>query len=183
MTDIDQSVELDADNDGGGKRSSKRLIMIIGIAVLLLGIGGGVWFFLLGGKAMLLGGGAVKTVEAPLPTFYEMKPVVITVTSKQGPSHFVQLGASLQLADASGSEMIAAVLPRLQDAIRQTVLTFKSEELQTPEGVERLRTGLLPRLNEVLEHALGHERLAKATGGKPGGKPIENLYFSSLIVE
>src|SRR5689334_13643990 len=166
MTDIDQGVDLE--EAPAAKGSSKRLLMIVGGALLLLGIGGGAWFFLLGGKAMLMGGGGpAKPVEAPLPTFYDLKPVVVTVTSKQGPSHFVQLGVSLQLADSSGSEMLAALLPKIQDAIRQTVLTFKSEELQTPEGVERLRAAMLPRLNEMLAQALGHERLEKASGGKP----------------
>lgn len=182
MTDVDQSVALELE---GGERPAKgksKLLMIVVAAVLLLGIGGAVWFFLFGGKAMVFGE-AAKPVEAPLPTFYDMKPIVVTVTSKQGPSHFVQLGTSLQLADAAGSEMIAAILPKIQDAIRQTVLTFKSEELQTPEGIERLRTALLPRLNEVLAQAVGPERLEKATRGKHGGKAIENLYFSSLIVE
>ena len=182
MTDIDQSVELELEERGGGKRASTKLIVIVGAALLLLAIGGGVWFFLLGGRAMLLGGPG-RPVEAPLPTFFEIKPFVVTVTSKQGPSHFVQLGISLQLASTNASEMVGAVLPKLQDATRQVVLLFKAEDLQTPEGVERLRAAILPRVNEVLAQALGPERMEKAAGGKPGGRVIENLYFGSLIVE
>ncbi len=180
MTDIDQGVELGLDEDKPATGGMKRWLMIGGGAVLLLVLGAAGWYFLLGGKEHLAG---AKPVEAPLPSFLDLKPLVVTVPSRNGPSHFVQLGASFQLTDAAGGEMITAVLPKVQDAMRQVLLTFKSEDLQTPEGIDKARAAMLAKVNAILVQVLGHERVVKATGGKPDAPVVQAIYFATLIIE
>lgn len=177
MTDIDAATDID-DERGGG---SMKLILILVAAVLLVVAGGGAaWWFLLGGKAHFSG---PAKIEAPLPYFLAMKPFVISVGSNAGSARFVQMGPTMQLPGAAAGELITAVLPQVQDIIRQTVLSFKSDELQNAAGINKLRTALLAKLNELLVQVLGPERIDRANGGKPDLPLVQNVYFPTLVVE
>lgn len=184
MSDVDQALDLDVEDDEARprKRSLMKLaVMALAGLLVLAGAGGGVWYFLLGGKAYLSGG--TKKAEAPLPYFLEMKPFVVSVPSKAGPSRFVQLGLSLELAGADSGTLITAVLPQVQDSIRQTVLGFKADDLQDQASLERVRTAILANLNKALLTDLGAERIGKAAPGKPTDAMVHAIYFSQLIVE
>jgi flagellar basal body-associated protein FliL len=181
MADIDQAATLDV----GGSRGRGGLMKwaIIGVAVLvLLGAGGAVWYFFLGGREHFAPKPA-KEVEAPLPFFLDLKPFVVSMPSSTGASHFVQIGVSLQLPRAAASEMVNALLPELQDAMRQVLLGFKSEDLQNPDGVNKVRGVMIDRLNKLMGVVLGHDRVAKLTEGSPDGAFVQNVLFTTLIVE
>lgn len=177
MTDIDQSVDLDVEAPNSRKGKMKLYIIVLS-AVLLLGAAAGAAYFFLFARAP-----AEKKVEAPLPTFLTLKPFVVTVPSKAGPSHFVQLGVSFQFSAGDASNLVNAVLPKVQDAMRQTLLTFKAEDLQTPEGLEKARMAILAAVNKALVAELGRDRIDKANGGKPGSPLVKNVFFPTLVVE
>jgi flagellar basal body-associated protein FliL len=181
MTDIDQGASLALGEPRGGG-SLLKWVLIAVIVLIVLMAGAGVWYFLLGGKEHFAPK-EPKEVEAPLPYFQELKPFVVSVPSKSGTPHFVQLGISLQLPRAAGGEMITAVLPEIQDAMRQTLLTFRSDDLQNPEGVNNVRQAMIKHLNEVLVRVLGPERIAKVTAGQPTPDFVQNILFATLIVE
>lgn len=157
--------------------------MLIGLVVLLL-IGGGaaVWYFFLGGSSHF-SPQQQKAAEAPLPFFLDLKPLVVSLPSGTGTPHFVQLGVSLQLPRAAAGDMVTAVLPEIQDAMRQTLLGFKTDDLQSPDGVNKVRKAMTEHLNEVMTRVLGPERVAKMTDGTGNGAFVENILFSTLIVE
>lgn len=181
MTDIDQAAALDLDEPRG--RSPLVKWGLIGVVVLaLIGGGGAVWYFFLGGAAHF-GSQQAKQVEAPLPYFMDLKPFVVTLGSSTGTSHFVQLGISLQLPRTAAGEMVTAILPEIQDAMRQILLGFKSEDLQSPDGVNKVRKVMKVRLNEVMVRVLGPERIAKLTDGTGSNEFIQNILFGTLIVE
>ncbi|HEY1795499.1 MAG TPA: flagellar basal body-associated FliL family protein [Stellaceae bacterium] len=185
MTDVNQALDLDVEEEDANPRkpSLMKLIVMALVGLLVLGgAGGAVWYFVLGGKASLSGGGN-KKVEAPLPYFLEMKPIVVSVPSKAGPSRFVQIGLGLELAGADSGTLITAILPQVQDAIRQTVLGFKSEDLQDQASLEKVRSALLTNLNKTLLTDLGAERIEKAAPGKPTNAMVHAIYFQQLIVE
>jgi flagellar FliL protein len=181
MSDIDQTAGLDL----GEPRARSGLVKwgLIGIAVLLLlGAGGAAWYFFLGGREHFSPQQS-KAVEAPLPYFLELKPFVVTMSSSGGTAHFVQLGVSLQLPRAEAGEMVTALLPEIQDSIRQTLLGFKSDDLQSSDGINRVRQVMRRDLNELLASVLGPERMAKLTAGSPSGAFVQNILFATLIVE
>ena len=60
------------------------------------------------------------------------------------------MGLSLELPSPSAGDLVTAILPQVQDAIRQTVLGFKSDDLQTPEGLEKVRAAMIADLNRTL---------------------------------
>ena len=80
---------------------------------------------------------------------------MISVPSSDGASHFIQFGPNLQLPSASAGEVVTSVLPQLQDAMRQTVLGFKADDLQTADGINKMRAAMLTRVNEELLRLLG----------------------------
>jgi flagellar protein FliL len=181
MTDIDQAGALDLDEPEG--RSPLLKWGLIGIVVLTLLAGGGAaWYFFLGGREHFHAQ-KPKEAEAPLPYFLELKPFVVSMSSTAGNSHFVQLGMSLQLPRVAAGEMVTAVLPEIQDATRQTLLLFKTDDLQNPDGVNKVRKALVERLNAVINRVLGADRVAKLTDGSPNGAFVQNILFSTLIVE
>jgi flagellar protein FliL len=182
MTDIDQDSALDLDDEPSG-RSPLVKWGLIGVVVLaLLGTGGAGWYFFLGGREYFAPRQA-KEVEAPLPYFLDLKPFVVSMPSSSGTPHFVQLGVSLQLPRSAAGEMVTAILPEIQDAMRQTLLGFKSDDLQTPDGVNRVRKAMTEHLNEVMTRVLGSERVAKLTSGAPNSAFVQNVLFATLIVE
>src|SRR5579863_6143965 len=181
MADIDQAGAFDLDEPRG--RSPLLKWGIIALAVLvLLGAGGAVWYFFLGGKEHF-SPQQKKEVEAPLPYYLEVKPIVVSMPSSSGTTRFVQVGLSLQLPRPAAGEMVSALLPEVQDSVRQTLLAFKSDDLQTPEGVDRVRKAMIKHLNEVLGTVLGPDRMGKLTAGSPDGAFVQNILFPTLIVE
>ena len=186
MTDIDQGAALDLEEEeapgGGGRSKLKFYGMILAGVLLVAGAGGAAWYFLLGGRDVLFPPEA-KKVETPLPYFFEMKPFVVTISSRSGPARFVQLGLSLEMPSAAAGDLVTAILPLVQDAMRETVLGFKSEDLQSPEGIGKLRAALMTTVSRTLVKNLGAERIEKVNPGKPPESLVGNIYFSQLIVE
>jgi len=177
MTDIDQAAGLDLDEPRGRSPLIKWGLIIV-VVLVLLGGAGAAWYFFLGGR----GAQQAKAVEAPLPYYMELKPFVVSLPNNNGTPHFVQLGVSLQLPQLAAGEMVTAVLPQIQDAMRQTLLAFKTDDLQTPDGVNKVRKVMIDHLNDTVTRALGPERVAKATEGV-GGPFVQNVLFGTLIVE
>ena len=179
MTDIDQGAALDL---GEPRRRGSLLTWVLIALVVLLLLGGGgfaAWFFFLGGN----GPKAPKEVEAPLPYFMDLKPFVVSLPNANGSPHFVQLGISLQLPRSAAGEMVTAVLPEFQDAMRQTLLGFRTDDLQTPAGVDKVRKAMTDHLNVTATRVLGPERIAKLTTGAPSPAFVQNVLFATLIVE
>jgi flagellar protein FliL len=177
MSDIDEGAALELDEEPEGRRSLFKWGLIAFAVVALLGAGGGAWYFFLGGR------GAPKAVEVPLPYFLDLKPFVVSIPSNAGTPQFVQLGVSLQLPGASAGEMINALLPEVQDAMRETLLSFKSDDLKNTDGVNKVRGAMTKHLNDILGGVLGSERMTKLTAGSPNGALVQNIMFPTLIVE
>lgn len=182
MTDIDQAAALDLDDEPRGRSPLLKWVLVVLVVLLLVIAGAAVWYFFLGGREHVSPQQA-KQVEAPLPFFLDLKPFVVSLPSNGGTPHFVQLGISLQLPRAGAAAMVSAVLPEIQDAMRQTLLGFKSDDLQTPAGVDRVRKAMTEHLNEVMVRVLGPERIAKLTEDTGNPAFVQNILFSTLIVE
>jgi len=181
VSDVEQSATFDLGEPRG--RSSLLKWGLFGlVGLVVLGAGGAVWYLFLGGREHFFPP-AAKEAEAPLPYFMEVKPIVVSMPSKSGTMHFVQVGVSLQLPRPAAGEMVGALLPEVQDSMRQTLLAFKSEDLQTPEGVDNMRRIMIQHLNDTMAVVLGAERVAKLTAGSPNGAFVQNVLFSTLIIE
>ena len=105
------------------------------------------------------------------------------MVSGAGAPHFVQLGLNLTLSGASAGTAVTAVLPEVQDAMRQTVLAYKVDDIVTPAGVDKMRAAMIENANRVLLQRLGAERVKRLSGSEPNSGVVQNIYFSTLIVE
>jgi flagellar basal body-associated protein FliL len=159
--------------------SWKLIGIVLPVFAVAAGVGG--YFFLF--ESSNSGNEKISINELPLPSYVTLKPFVVTMTNTAGTPHFVQLGVDLNLSDAAAGNMVAAVLPEVQDAFRQTLLRFQVDDIVTAEGVDKMRAALLASVNQVLLQRLGAERFKRLSGGEPTGGVVRNIYFSTLIVE
>lgn len=163
--------------DAPKKRGKLKLLIIIVLALVILG-GGGAYFFLFAGSKEPA---KAKEIAPAQPFFVEVKPFVVTVKAADGSMHYVQLALSLKVPNEEAVAAAGTVMPEIQDMIRQAVLGFKIDDLQTPEGVNKLRVAVTTGSNGVLLRALGGKKLDEL-GGK-AGLLVSNVYFQNLVIE
>ena len=152
------------------------------IAVLVIGIGacaGAAYWFLAPRQAA-----SVTNNRGPdLPLYLEIKPFVVSIANDAGSPHFVQLGINLAVSGKDAGNAITGILPEIQDAMRQTALGFKVEDIVTPAGVDKLRQAMLAAANRLLAQRLSAEEVKRLSGSQPNGRVVQNVFFSTLIVE
>ena len=177
----DAKAAEDGDAEAAPKKGKLKLIIIIVAALLVLGGGGG------GAYMFLFAGGddkadAAKESDEPVPAFVEIKPFVVTIKSNEGGQHYLQLGMSLKVPTAEAVNAVGTVMPVVLDTMRQTILAYKSDELETGEGVNKLRGSMLVDVNDVLVKSLGTGKIKKL-GDDSGKALVQNIFFSSLVIE
>jgi flagellar FliL protein len=159
------------------KRGKGKLIVLAALVLIAVLGGGGAYFYLFAGAKS----GAPKEAAPALPFFVEVKPFVVTMKAADDSMHYVQLALSLKVPGEDAVAAANTVMPEILDMIRQSVLGFKIDDLQTQEGVEKLRAALLAQSNRVLLQALGKDKVAKL--GAKGGALVGNVFFQNLVIE
>lgn len=106
----------------------------------------------------------------------------MSIASSAGTPRFLQLGLDLALSGKSAGNAVTAVLPEIQDALRQTALAFNAEDVVTPAGVDRSRRAMIVSVNRLLMQKLGAAEVKRLTGKSDGGV-VRNVFFSTPIVE
>jgi flagellar protein FliL len=168
-----------------GRGSVFRSWQIIAVLLVFLAAcagGAGYWFFLLRSSANSAENQPAKP-EISLPFYLEIKPFVVTIANNAGTPHFVQVGVNLALSGSDVGNAVTAILPEVQDALRQSAVSFKADDIVTPAGIDRLRQAMIEDANRVLLQRLGPDRVSRLIGGERNGKLIQNIYFTTLIVE
>ncbi|MGH7038616.1 MAG: flagellar basal body-associated FliL family protein [Stellaceae bacterium] len=179
MSDTGQTAAKGSANAGAPRKGGRSLLMLGAIALLLVIIaGGGAYFYL--GRARADHSQLAKA-EAPLPFYLKVKPFVVSLNNGSGIPHFVQLGVTLSLSGPALGHLIEAVLPEVEDAMRQTLLAFKVEDITTPAGVDKLRKAMIANVNHVLLLQPGAARIKEANAGR--AEAVRNIYFTTLTIE
>jgi flagellar basal body-associated protein FliL len=159
-------------------RSWKVIVVLLALVGAIAG-GAGYWYLAPRQSAQP----AKDRIAAAPPFYLEVKPFVVSVATGYGATHFVELGFNLALPGSDAGNAVTAVLPEVQDAMRQTVLAFKMEDITTPAGVEKMREAMIASANHLLLRRLGVDEIKRLTGGKPDSRLVQNLFFSTLIAE
>jgi flagellar basal body-associated protein FliL len=168
---------------GGRAFRSWRLIVVLVVFIAVAAAGAaGYWYYFI---AQRVDASTVQVheAEAPLPFYLELKPFVVSMVNNTGVPHFVQLGLNLTLPGAEASNVVSGVLPELQDRMRQTILTFKVEDIVTPSGIDKMREALITNVNQVMLQRLGADRVKRLGGGDGNRGLVHDIYFTTLIVE
>jgi flagellar protein FliL len=173
--------ESEAPAEAPKKRGKLKLLIVIVVAlVVVLGGAGGAYFFLFAGSGEKPKAGGEVAAPAQ-PFFVEVKPFVVTVKATDGSMHYVQIALSLKVPNEEAIAAATTVMPELQDMIRQSVLGFKVDDLQTREGVDKLRLAVTTGSNHVLLLTLGSQQIQKLGGA--AGMLVGNVFFQNLVIE
>jgi flagellar protein FliL len=159
--DYDDDVEEGAPvaaKSGGGKK--KLIILVVLPLLLIVGAAAGAYFTGLADPVLaMLGVGGNKHVaeekvaaDKPLapPVFYELPEILVNLNPGQGrrPS-LLKIKVRLELAAATDTPKIEAMLPRIVDSFQVYLRELRVEDLQGAAGMYRLREELMMRVNRV----------------------------------
>jgi flagellar basal body-associated protein FliL len=172
-------------NEAAGRKAGRRtrfvswkIIALLLVAVAALAGGAGYWYWMVRQPATLAN---ERSVEPPF--YLDLKPFVVSVADGAGGTNFVELGVTLALSGKDAGDAVTSISPELQDAMRQTVLTFKVDDVVAPAGVERLRLALIAAVNRLLLRRFGAAQAKRLAAGNPNRAVVRNVFFQTLIVE
>lgn len=141
-------------------RKGKRKLLIIAAALVVVLLGAGLFF------SGVLGGGAEKTEEltaadakdtkpaAAAPVYYELPQFLVNLNSATGRVSFLKMSVTLELRDTAAVGVMDANKPRIVDTFNTYLRELRPADIQGSEGIYRLRTELMSRLNGTLEEGL-----------------------------
>ena len=116
-------------------RSGAQRRVIVAAALLLLAALGAASYYQFAHQASE----SASKAPQPLPFYLEVKPFIVSMHDSQGQVHSVQLGVQLLLPSATGSNIVAAMMPAIADRLRLTLLADTLHDVTTPAGIDRLR--------------------------------------------
>lgn len=178
MSEVNQTVARAAAKPGRGSRFPSRKITALVLVAVAAVIGAAGYWYSAGRQPPQ----RAEERAAEAPFYLELKPFVVSIASSTGTPRFLQMGLDLALSGKGAGNAVTAVLPEIQDALRQTALGFNAEEIVTPAGVDRLRQAMIISANRLLMQRLGAAELKSLTG-KTNGGVVQNILFATLIVE
>lgn len=129
----DEQVEETTEEKGGKK---KLVMIVVPIVVVIAGAAG---FFLRGGD----------TAEAAVPTttipvvegdVIEVDTMTVNLIGEEG--RYARIGFAVVLDSTADSGAVGKKMPLMRDATLMVMTEFDSAELQTAEGMDRLRQEL-----------------------------------------
>lgn len=125
----------------GGK---KKLLLLVIVAL----VAGGAGFAFFSG---MLGGGDEAEASEPAPVVEGEVVDVATLTTNVGGNDpgYLRVGVAAVLAEGVVVDTVAPRYPLLKDAVLSEASQFTRGELETPEGLERLRTTLSKRARDL----------------------------------
>jgi flagellar FliL protein len=151
------------------KSGKKKLIFIIPILLLVLGGGGfAAYKFLFAskddGKPAEKVAKEVKSVEDH-GVELEVGTFISNLADKDT-DRYIKITIIMEVQDEKVKEEATKRMPQIKDAINTLLFTKTSEELKSPEGVERLKEEIIRRTNAIL----------------PAGG-VKDVYFTEFIIQ
>lgn len=169
------------------KKSRKLLYILIGVVVLAIAGAGGALYILKKNTAED-GDHAEEAVAKPLdaksaPTFLPLENMVVNLADAGG-NRFVQVGLTLQLADAHTNDAVKAFMPSLRSQILVLISQRTSEELLQVQGKEKLAADIIATIARTMGYPVPKPGGEKAKGkGEGEPAPVQAVLFSSFIVQ
>lgn len=129
----DEQVEETTEKSGGKK---KLVMIVVPIVVVIAGAAG---FFLRGGDTAEA---AVPTTTVPIVEgeVIEVDTMTVNLVGEEG--RYARVGFAVVLDSTAESGAVGMKVPLMRDATLTVMTGFDSTELQTAEGMERLRQEL-----------------------------------------
>ncbi|MEO2083368.1 MAG: flagellar basal body-associated FliL family protein [Desulfurobacteriaceae bacterium] len=155
-----------------GKGGKKKLIFLILILLLAVGGGGAAYKFLVldKKKAETKEKQAERIIEEIKATenvgvMFDLGTFVVNLADPDI-ERYLKVSIVLELKDQKVQMEAQKRLPEIKDAITTLLLTKRSSEIRTPEGIEFLKEEIAKRVNAILP-----------LGG------VKNVYFTEFIIQ
>ncbi len=167
MAEENQNVEQE-EKKGGGK---KKLFIFLLLFLLLGGAGGGAAYkFLVLDKQNQEEDKAEKIVEEiknieEVGIQYDLGSFIVNLADKDA-DRYLKIAIVLEIQDEKVKMEVEKRLPQIKDVITTLLFTKTSEDLKSPEGLERLKEEILKRVNAILP-----------IGG------VKNVYFTEFVIQ
>jgi flagellar protein FliL len=124
----------------------KRIILIVLIAIIAAGAAGaGVWFFM-SKRAPAAAAEAAPALSAA-PLFFPLESMTVNLQSDDGQQHFLRIGLTLKLGDATTQQELTDHMPEVRSHILLALSNKHPEDLAPLEG-KRALAGELKTLIE-----------------------------------
>jgi flagellar protein FliL len=150
------------------KKKGRRKLVPIALALLVAGGGGGGWFYLQHKNA------EAKANPAPekkkLPAFLAIDQFTVNLAGGGG-DRFLQVAFALEVADPKVADELKAQMPVVRGRLLLLLSSKTAEELASVAGKQKL-------MGEILAEA----RAPLAAGELPG-KGVDNVHFSSFVIQ
>ena len=187
----DEELELDVNEKKGGKKM--MIIIIVGI-LLLNGIGIGAWIFLSGGSSKSSSSSEKEDTEILPLQYFTMKPEFIVNFGPSSRVRYLQVDLQVATRDQKALEIVNTYRPVIRNDILVLLSSVKFEDLKDRAGKEALQKRLLNSINKVVNSAVPVAKAKKRIKSKKDADseksanddiegPIENLYFTSFIMQ
>ena len=172
--------------DAPKKKGKKLLFILIGVVVLALAGAGGAIYIL---KKNTSEDGehseeeTVKPLDAKsAPTFLPLENMVVNLADAGG-NRFVQVGLTLQLADAATGDAVKAFMPSLRSQILVLISQRTSEELLQVQGKEKLASDIIATIAKTMGYPVPKAGASKDKPKDAAADPVQAVLFSSFIVQ
>jgi flagellar FliL protein len=184
-------------------KSKMMLVIILSVVLVLLVVGGGAaaWFMTRSQGDEEEGSTVTRrAVPKVPPTFLPLDNMVVNLADPGG-DRFVQIGITLELADAKTADQVKSYLPSIRSGILLLVSQRTSGELLQREGKEKLAHDVLREVSRPLGYAVASDRdreraRAAATDAEDNQddesppsrrrverNPVQRVLFSSFIIQ
>ncbi len=166
----EEKVNQEQEEKGGGK---KKLIFLLLIVLLVAAGGGAAYKFLVLDKkkaAETKEKQAEKIIEEIKATenvgvMFDLGTFVVNLADPDI-ERYLKVSIVLELKDQKVQQEAQKRLPEIKDAITTLLLTKRSSDIRTPEGIEFLKEEIAKRVNAILP-----------LGG------VKNVYFTEFIIQ
>ncbi len=168
MAEENNNVEQEQEEKKGGK---KKLLIFLLLFLILAGAGGGAAYkFLVLDKKGKEEDKAEKIVEEiknieEVGIQYDLGSFIVNLADKDA-DRYLKISIVLEVQDEKVKMEVEKRLPQIKDVITTLLFTKTSEDLKTPEGLERLKEEILKRVNAILP-----------IGG------VKNVYFTEFVIQ
>lgn len=186
-------------DDKAPAKKSKKLVIIVGALVAVLALGGaGFYFLVLKPRAAAAaaeedGGEAPKAAAhdavAKPPAYLPMDNMVVNLADPGG-ERVAQVGVTLVVEDAQGSDKVKAFLPTIRSGVLMLISQKTAAELLSAEGKEALAKAIYREASIPFGGGEEEEPEAEAEGSKKKKKkaahptyPVTAVLFSSFIIQ
>jgi flagellar protein FliL len=193
--------------DAGAPKKGKKKLIIMLVAALVVAGGGGAAVLMMKKKAQAQAeaeaadedgehapaqAAASKRDPKAVPTFVPLDPFTVNLADREA-ERYVQVGITLEVADAKIGEQIKNYMPAIRNNILLALADKTAAQLMERDGKTRLAEQVRRETSRAMGYDVAEPDEDEETGDKPAKKkkkkkaeaplPVSAVHFSNFIIQ